>query len=290
MERDRCLWVPLSRLRSMAPLIDYRSPGLFTDVRGVDPAALRGVATDPVDLIRPVSRLVIQPHEAEAAGIAAERLAENQIRPAAVLVERLLAVDAAPLSEPRETGKRVVGTCRHFAVLACALLRNAGHAARVRCGFATYFQPGQALDHWVIEYRLDDATRWIRLDPETLGGSVLPNADDLSPGDFLTGAEAWAAYRRGEVDGSTFGVYGTENFGPAEIKGNAVRDLAAMNKVETLPWDEWGRMTDAYAGLTGEDYDALLDELAAVCASDDDRAVSELYRNPVFEVPAELLR
>ncbi|MEY9932755.1 hypothetical protein ABH926_007406 [Catenulispora sp. GP43] len=274
----------------MGNLIDYRSPGPFTDLRTVDPAALPGPATDPVGLCQPVARLVIQPHDAEAAGIAPERLAENQIRPAAALVERLMAARTAPLSQGREPGQRVVGTCRHFAVLACALLRNAGFAARVRCGFATYFQPGQALDHWVIEYRAHESERWIRLDPETLGGTVLLNADDLKPADFLTGAEAWAAYRRGEVDGAVFGVHGTENFGPAEIRGNAVKDLAALNKVESLPWDEWGRMTEAYAGRTGDDYDALLDELAAVCAGDDTDAVAALYRNPVFEVPAELLR
>lgn len=280
----------MATLGRMGSLIDYRSPGLFTDLSTVDPAALRGLATDPVDLCRPVSRLVIQPHDAEAEGIGAERLAENQIRPAATLVEKLMAVDSAPLSEQRAADKRVVGTCRHFAVIACALLRHAGIASRVRCGFATYFQPGQALDHWVIEYRLDDAARWIRLDPEILGGTVLPHAGDLKPGEFLTGAEAWALYRRGEVDGATFGVHGTENFGPAEIRGNAVKDLAALNKVESLPWDEWGRMTDAYAGRTGEDYDALLDELAAVCEADDPGAVSELYQNPVFAVPPELLR
>jgi hypothetical protein len=274
----------------MGDAIDYRSPGLFTDLRAVDPAALRGVAADPVRLCRPVSRLVIQPHEAAEVGIGAERLAENQIRPAATLVERLWAVDGTPLSEGREPDKRVVGTCRHFAVLACALLRNAGVASRVRCGFATYFQPGQALDHWVVEYRENEAGPWIRLDPEILGGAVLPHANDLQPGDFLAGAEAWAAYRRGEVDAATFGVQGTENFGPAEIRGNAVKDLAALNKVESLPWDEWGRMTDAYAGRTGEDYDALLDELAAVCAADDAGAVSARYQNPLFTVPAELLR
>jgi hypothetical protein len=272
----------------MGTLIDYRSPGPFTDLRAVDPAALRGLASDPIGLCRPVSRLVIQPGDAETAGIPAARLAENQIRPAATLVERLMALDPAPLSEPRQAGVRIVGTCRHFAVLACALLRNAGIAARVRCGFATYFQPGQALEHWIVEYRLDDSARWTRLDPEILGGTVLPNAEDLKPGQFLTGTEAWTAYRRGEVDAATFGVYGTENFGPAEISGEAVRDLAALNKVESLPWDEWGRMTDAYAGRTGEDYDALLDEVAAACEADDADAVRAMYRNPVFEVPAEL--
>ena len=53
---------------------------------------------------------------------------------------------------PRDADQRVVGTCRHFAVLSCALLRYRGIPARARCGFATYFQKGQGLDHWVTEY------------------------------------------------------------------------------------------------------------------------------------------
>ena len=51
-------------------------------------------------------------------------------------------------------------------------------------------------------------------------------------------------HREGRIDASTFGVYGTENWGPAEIRGNAVKDLAALNKVEMLPWDEWGRVAE----------------------------------------------
>jgi Transglutaminase-like superfamily len=87
-----------------------------------------------------VHGLVIQPGDAKTLSVAAERFDENQIRPAARVVEVLLALDpAAPLSEIREPGQRVVGTCRHFALLACALLRFRGIAARVRCGFATYF-------------------------------------------------------------------------------------------------------------------------------------------------------
>ena len=43
---------------------------------------------------------------------------------------------------------------------------------RSRPGFATYFQSGQGLDHLVIEYRDRDG-RWVRVDPEILGGTVL---------------------------------------------------------------------------------------------------------------------
>jgi hypothetical protein len=140
----------------------------------------------------------------------------------------------------------VIGTCRHFAVLACALLRYRGIAARARCGFATYFQRGQGVDHWITEYWHDREERWVRVDPEILGQQVLQRPQDLAAGQFLTGGEAWAAFRSGQIDAAWFGVYGTANWGPAEIRGNAVRDLAALNKVETLPWDEWGRMHASY--------------------------------------------
>lgn len=189
----------------------------------------------------------------------------------------------------REPDKRVVGTCRHFAVLSCALLRHRGIASRVRCGFATYFQPNQGLDHWITEYWDDHAARWIRIDSEILGQSILTHPEDLTPGEFLSGGEAWSALRRGEIDAATFGVYGTENWGAAEIRGNAVKDLAALNKVETLPWDEWGRMTEAYEGKTGPDYDDLLDTLAAVCADDTPAAIAALYERDELRVPLDLI-
>ncbi len=86
-----------------------------------------------------------------------------------------------------------------------------------------------------------------------------------------------------------FGVYGTENWGPGEIRGNAVKDLAALNKVEMLPWDTWGRMEDAYKGETGPDYDALLDTLAAACAADDLTSIASLYARDDLTVPGELI-
>ena len=85
-------------------------------------------------------------------------------------------------------------------------------------------------------------------------------------------------------------MYGTENWGAAEIRGNAVKDLAALNKIEMLPWDEWGRMTEAYQGRTGPDYDQMLDTLAAVCADDDPTAIAALYERHELRVPLDLIR
>ncbi|KXO91184.1 transglutaminase-like domain-containing protein [Tsukamurella pseudospumae] len=269
--------------------IDYRLPGRLTDLTAVPAEALAGFGSEPVTICAPIHSLVLQPTDPAARHLSEARLAENQIRPAPELALRLLSLENKPLTELREPGQRVVGTCRHFAVLACALLRHRGIPARVRCGFATYFEEERAVDHWVIEYRIAQHDRWVRLDPEILGQTVVEHPEDLAEGLFLSGAEAWMAFRRGEIDASRFGVHGTENWGPAEIRGNLVKDLAALNKVEMLPWDEWGRMTEAYDGETGPDYDMLLDRVAAICISDDPTEIATIYRNPDLTVPDTLV-
>jgi hypothetical protein len=52
---------------------------------------------------------------------------------------------------------------------------------------------------------------WVRIDAEILGQSIVQRPHDLQPGEFLTGGEAWSAYRRREIDAAVFGVYATEN-------------------------------------------------------------------------------
>ena len=272
----------------MNAAIDYAKPGPLTRLDGVPPEVLEGLGDHPVEICEPTHLLVIQPDAAGDLGLGPARLEERHLRPAARILGALLALNPAPVSTGRPPEQRAVGTCRHFAVLSCAFLRYLGIAARVRCGFATYFQAGQGLDHWVTEYQDGDG-RWVRIDSEILGGTVLDHPEALRPGEFLSGGEAWAAFRRGEIDAARFGVYGTEHWGPAEISGNAVRDLAALNKVEMLPWDEWGRMTAAYQGETGPDYDELLDEVAAVCAADDPASVASLFARDDLRVPAEII-
>ncbi|RLP88832.1 MULTISPECIES: transglutaminase-like domain-containing protein [unclassified Micromonospora] len=275
----------------MATAINYVTGGQLTTLARVRPSALAHLPSDPVDICRLVPNLVIQPSAAKDLCLPAERFSENQLRPAARLIDALLSLDPAPLTVAREPERRVIGTCRHFAVLSCALLRHREIPARARCGFATYFQPGRGVDHWITEYWHDADGRWVRIDPEIVNDSIVARPEDLAAGDFLTGGEAWAAFRAGHIDAAHFGVYGTENWGPGEIRGNAIRDLAALNKLEMLPWDEWGRMDASYRGETGADYDALMDTVAAVCASDDLNAVADLYASAGadLEVPTDLV-
>lgn len=279
----------LPTINLVAISIDYALPGLFTTLDTVPTAALDPIAGDPVGICSPVHSLLVQPTDAQELGLPEHRFATNQIRPADALVQAILALDPAPLNVACPPERRLVGTCRHFAVLSCALLRHRGIAARVRCGFATYFQPSQGLDHWITEYRDQRSAQWVRIDSEILGGTVLDRPESLAEGEFLSGGEAWQAFRRGEIDASQFGVYGSENWGPAEIRGNAVKDLAALNKIESLPWDEWGRMTDAYDGKTDAVYDDLLDALASTCAAADPAAVAAIYAHDNLRVPTDVI-
>ncbi|WP_243065032.1 transglutaminase-like domain-containing protein [Humibacter sp. RRB41] len=265
--------------------IDYSAPGVFTDLRDVPSDRFEGIGGAAPNVCGAVPTLFVQPYEMERLGVPSDRLVTNQVRAAGDLVDALWQLDPTSLSQPRAVENRAVGTCRHFTVLSVALLRRAGIEARARCGFATYFQPGQALDHWIVEW--NNGERWIRMDTEVLGTGIVPTPDDLAPGAFLTGGEAWQAFRRGEIDASTYGVYGTTNFGPSEIRGNLVRDLASLVKVETLPWDEWGRMTAAYQGTTGPDYDGVLDDAAGIIAGGDPSAIRAIASHPDLVSPFE---
>jgi hypothetical protein len=271
--------------------IDYASAGALTDLSSIDAGALNGIPATPIEISYLSHGLVIQPNDAKTIGIPAERFDEKNARQASTIVRLLLELNPSPLHVERTQENRVVGTCRHFALLSCSMLRYRGFPARVRCGFTTYFQPEQALDHWITEYWDALKRRWIRVDSEIMGQSILEEPEDLAPGHFLSGGEAWAAFRDGAIDASRFGVYGTSNFGAAEIRGNAVKDLAALNKVEMLPWDEWGRMTEAYNNETGPDYDAILDSIARVTATNDYDGISNLYcRSDDLRVPDHLVR
>jgi hypothetical protein len=271
-------------------VLRYSQPGPFTSLDPAQLPLIDGLPDDPVGICAAAQGLVIQPFDATAAGIGADRLEEKNIRPASRLIAVLTALDGSPLQDPRAPEKRAIGTCRHFTVLACAFLRARGISARARCGFGTYFAEGRGFDHWITEYWDVNDRRWVRVDTEHLGRGYVEHPEDLAPGEFLTGGEAWVRYRAGLIDGQTFGVPGTDHaWGPAEISGNAVRDLAALCNREMLPWDEWGRMTAAFEGKTGPDYDLLIDAVADTCAEGDAPALTRLSGHGDLAVPGRLL-
>lgn len=267
--------------------IDYASPGLFTQFDDDQLAVVHLLPSDPIELCRAAQGLVVDINVVR--GLPEGRFAERELRPAPELLRRVLARNEAALDAPRANDDRVGGTCRHFAVLSVAFLRAHRIACRARCGFASYFSPGVFVDHWIVEYR--DGGRWVRVDAEILGLSIVAEPSDLRVGEFLTGGEAWTACHDGSADAARFGVAGVDHaWGIGEVRGNAIRDLAALNKLEMLPWDEWSRMEASYQGQSGPEFDALIDEIARITAYDDPDALQSLYEFEDLAVPVDLLR
>jgi hypothetical protein len=212
----------------------------------------------------------------------AERIADQHIRPVIEVIERILALCPAPLHEAREPERRMVGVCRHFAVLQVALLRRIGIPARARAGFSGYFGPGW-IDHWITEWW---DGRWVRHDAQISGEAQTALILDFDPADqpagrFLTGAEAWLRCRSGDVDPQEFGFF--DQRGLWFVFGDLMLDLAAINGIELLPWDGLGGA--AGAGPTWQPDDAELrevDRLAeAICADRFADIRSEYRRRPV---------
>jgi len=88
---------------------------------------------------------------------------------------------------------------------------------------------------------------------------------------FLVAGKAWQAIREGAANPKTFGLHPPEQgpfWGERFVAGNIRLDLAALNKVETLLWDEWG-MDEGKPGTPLSEPARELYDRAALVAGDD---------------------
>jgi hypothetical protein len=272
----------------------YATPGPMTTVE-LSPTAAADLPEDPLGLCG-VARGVIV-HEFLATSlygveIPPARAAEVETRLAWAIVESIVRLDGRALIEARPPERRMVGNCRQFSTLTCALLRRGGIPARARCGFATYFEPEKYIDHWVVEYWDPARDGWRRVDSqldqaqhETL--SIDFDVTDVPPDRFLPAGDAWQLCRAGRAEPERFGIL--EFWGTMMIRGNAVRDLAALNKMELLPWDGWGLM-DRADELGDDVADRLTDEVADTTVGGKWSDVRRLYEeNDLLRVPPAIL-
>jgi len=250
----------------------YARPAAMTAM-GDHARLFESLPGDVAELSRVLQGLQIHEYMASAYGfeIPDQRRAESHLRAVGPMLERLMALDDRPVAIARPPERRLVGVCRHFTLLLVALLRARGVPARARVGFGTYFDPGQFLDHWLCEWWDERAARWVRTDAQLddvwrdrlgIDFDVL----DVPHDRFVIAGDAWAQWRTGAVDAAFFGIH--ELRGAWFIAGNLVRDLAALNKVEMLPWDVWGGMPQPDATLDEEAL-AFFDWLAALTRTPD---------------------
>lgn len=227
--------------------------------------------TSIAELVKLVQGVTIHVFWTERYGFkpAAERMGELHLRSMERRLARTVEFDPRPLTEARSIENKLLGNCRDHSLLLVSMLRHQGVPARARCGFAAYFMPDHFEDHWAVEYWNEDQSRWILVDPQLdeLQRDVLKigfDTLDVPRDQFIVGGAAWQMCRSGEQNPEKFGIFDMNGLG--FVRGNLVRDVASLNKMELLPWDCWGvilaESLDDPADL------AALDEVASVSAGD----------------------
>lgn len=250
----------------------YTSPGLMTALGEYAPC-FDSLPSDIPSLVRIVQSLMLHIFWADRYGykLPESRQAEVNLRTVPQKMKRLLELDGSTLTIPRPIDRRLVGNCRDFTVMLCAMLQHQGVAARARCGFGVYFWPNHFEDHWVCEYWNAKQGCWTLVDAQlddfqqkTLGASF--DTFDVPRDQFITGGKAWLMVRNGEADPKQFGIF--DMHGVAFIRGDLIRDFLALNKVEILPWDRWDYIEDNDQDAAVKDAD-LMDQLARLTLGGD---------------------
>jgi len=265
-------------------------PGAYAEAFDDLPDAVPG-------LVRVVQGLLVHVFWAERYGLhlSPEREAEVGLRRVEAQLERIRALDPRPLAEARPLETRLVGNCRDYATLLCAMLRAHGIPARARCGFGAYFWPERYEDHWVSEYWSAAQERWVLVDAqldafqqETLRTSFNPL--DVPRDQFIVAGQAWLACREDRCDPQAYGIH--DMHGMWFIRGNVVRDFLSLNKIELLPWDDWGPMASTEAEALSRNV-SLIDRLARLGLAGDELflALRATYENErrLYGVPVQVL-
>jgi hypothetical protein len=212
------------------------------------------------------------------------------VRPVAAMLEQIRALADRPLTEAREPKQRMPAVCSHFATMFCGILREQGVPARARCGFGAYFLPGRFEDHWVAEYWNAAQNRWILVDAQLDQVQRKTFKPDFEPLDvprdrFIIAGDAWRQCRNGQADPNLFGLSFVNEQGLWWVAQNLIRDLAALNRIEMLPWDVWGAMPKPTTEITDSEIN-LLDRVSEITLAGDHALpdVQQIYQDDRLRV------
>ncbi len=245
----------------------YAKHGIISDP-GSFSGLFKNLPSDISQLCRIIQGLLLHVFWAERYGekLSEERIADTGIRHVEQMLAKLQKIEGGPIGESRQLNNRLVGNCRTFSLLLAAMLQNQGKPARARCGFGRYFKPGWYEDHWICEYWSGEQSRWIMIDAQ-LDDFQCQELDvgfdplDVPRDQFIVGGKAWLWCRNGEADPDNFGIFDMR--GLWFVRGNLIRDIAALNKVELLPWDGWGLIDCEDENISHEEL-TLLDNIASM--------------------------
>ncbi|MBI2442303.1 MAG: hypothetical protein HYV40_00150 [Candidatus Levybacteria bacterium] len=129
---------------------------------------------------------------------------DNLVTTAAMLAE-FFRRDGRGITVERKAEDKLVLTCRNVAILMASILKAKGVPARVRSGFAAYFEgTNDAWDHWINQYRDRSKNRWITIDVDGSWHRTRFDMYDMPEGKFDFSADVWLDVRHGKRDGKHF--------------------------------------------------------------------------------------
>lgn len=281
----------------------YSHPGTLTDLKDFQDFT-KWLSPDPRVIFQVVQGLIVHDMWIARYGVEAK---DGQKRKscspsASDILSRAHTLKGLSLALPRNPDDRVIGCCREFSLLATALFQAKGIPARARCGFALYLAPvGFYEDHWVCEYW--NGKNWVSIDPQidpfqqSVFQDYANTEKDIDPAykqmlltldplnvsskHFINAGSAWKMYRANTVAATQFGIgadakeYGLDTlYGAWFMRGQLLRDFAALNKVETVPflvrleekldWNSWRLAAASDDELSQNDL-TLLGEIADLC-------------------------
>jgi hypothetical protein len=261
----------------------YLEPGPFTSL-GEHASAVDALPDDLQSLVHAAQMLIVHRWWAERYGVQVTPDTEKgmELHGTAALIDDAMRVAPAPLGATRLPNQRVVAICRHYSTTLAAFLKQKGVPARARCGFATYFNRGGYEDHWVTEYWRDDESRWVQVDAQLDTFQHRALDADFDPLDvprdrFIVAGEVWRQYRDGKIDPDKCGI--ADMRGDWFIRGNHALDMAALQRIELLPWEPFGtaKSPESTIGDTPELLE-IVDQTAAFTSAGDDASVATVLK------------
>jgi hypothetical protein len=232
------------------------------------------IPKDIKTIVSYVQNMLLHQHWSEAYGVmlSDERKKEPFLRSFEEKLIFLSKLGYTHVSEQRMNENKIIGICRDFSVVAAALCREAGIPARARCGFASYFEQGKYIDHWVLEYWNEDRKQWVMVDAQLddLQQKALNLPfDPLEVGEeyFITGPRAWLMCREGLIDPEIFGIF--KWWGYDYLRCNLILDANSLLKLPMQPWDIWeGYKSIPIEEWTEKDYE-VMDDLSRLALNID---------------------
>lgn len=105
------------------------------------------------DLCKATQGLLLHADWMAAYGLSASyfEVGARETLPIEQRLRRIAASDSRPLADCRTVATRAPATCRDYALMLCSIFRHRNLPARVRRGFAAYFNDGPWEDHWICE-------------------------------------------------------------------------------------------------------------------------------------------